>query len=131
MRSPLNPRLRPYFRTVDLDEELITILRVRNVLDREIFSDLKMNEERFRETTASACGVDNTNFEHKLETAKLVKAWRTSSLQAEVKSKVDAVQKAHGEPIQMLSEDWACLMRQLKEKSDATFVHRKLPAQSY
>ena len=75
------------------------------MLDREIFSSLEMNEENFRETIASACGIDNTNFEHKLETAKLVKAWRTSSLQAEV----DAVQKAHGEPILMLAEDWACV----------------------
>ena len=77
MRSPLNPRLRPCFAPLISHEELITILRVRNVLDREIFSSLEMNEEKFRETIASACGIDNTNFEHKLETAKLVKAWRT------------------------------------------------------
>ena len=90
-----------------------------------------MNEETFRDTIASACGIDNTNFENKLEIAKLVKAWRTSSLQAEVKSKVDAVQKAHGEPIQMLSEDWASLMRQFKEKFGRNIHASKLPAQSY
>ena len=77
------------------------------------------------------CGIDNTNFEHKLEIAKLVKAWRTSSLHAEVKSKADAVQKAHGEPIQMLSEDWASLMRQFKEKFGRNIHASKLPAQSY
>ena len=122
--KPLEPAIEALLRTVDLDGELITILRVRNVLDREIFSSLEMNEEKFRETIASVCGIDNTNFEHKLETAKLVKAWRTSSLQAEVKSKVDAVRKAQEEPIQMLSEDSACLMRQLNENLDATFMHR-------
>ena len=129
--KPLEPAFEALLRTVDLDEELITILRVRNVLDREIFSSLEMNEENFRDTIASACGIDNTNFEHKLEIAKLVKAWRTSSLQAEGKSKVDAVQKAHGEPIQMLSEDWAILMRQFKEKIGRNIHASKLPAQSY
>ena len=74
--KPLEPAFEALLRTVDLDEELITILRVRNVLDREISSSLEMNEEKFRETIASACGIDNTNFEHKLETAKLVKAWQ-------------------------------------------------------
>ena len=102
--KPLEPAFEALLRTVDLDEELITILRVRNVLDREIFSSLQMNEETFRETMAFACGIDNTNFEHKLEIAKLVKAWRTSSLQAEVKSKVDAVQKAHEKQIQVSLE---------------------------
>ena len=129
--KPLETAFEALLRTVDLDEELITILRVRNVHDREIFSSLEMNEEKFRDTIASACGIDNTNFEHKLEIAKLVKAWRTSSLQAEVKSKVDAVQKAHGEPIQMLSEDWASLMRQFKEKIGRNIHASKLPAQSY
>ena len=81
--KPLEPAFVAFLRTVDLDEKLITILHVRNVLDREIFSSLEMNEEKFRDTIASACGIDNTNFEHKLEIAKLVKAWRTSSLQAE------------------------------------------------
>ena len=121
--KPLEPAFEALLRTVDLDEELITNLRVRNVLDREIFSSLEMNEENFRETIASSCGIDNTNFEHKLETAKLVKAWRTSSLQAEVKSKVDAVQKAHGEP--------ACLIRQFKERFGRNIHASKLPAQSY
>ena len=92
------------------------------MLDREIFSSLEMNV---------ACGIDNTNFEHKLETAKLVEAWRTSSLQAEVKSKDDAVQKAHGKPIQKLSEDWACLRRQFKERFGRNIHAWNLPAQSY
>ena len=64
--KPLEPAFEALLRTVDLDGELITILRVRNVLDREIFSSLEMNEGKIRETIASACGIDNTNFEHKL-----------------------------------------------------------------
>ena len=52
--KPLEPAFEALLRTVDLDEELITILRVRNVLDREIFSSLEMNEEKFRDTIASA-----------------------------------------------------------------------------
>ena len=64
--KPLEPAFEALLRTVDLDEEeLITILRVRNVLDREIFSSLEMNEEKFRETIPFACGIENTNFEHK------------------------------------------------------------------
>ena len=44
--KPLEPAFEALLRTVDLDEELIAILRVRNVLDREIFSSLEMNEEK-------------------------------------------------------------------------------------
>ena len=52
--KPLEPAFEALLRTVDLDEELITNLRVRNVLDREIFSSFEMNEENFRETIASS-----------------------------------------------------------------------------
>ena len=127
----LEPAFEALLRAVDLSEELIMILRIRNVLDREIFSSIETNEEKFRDTMVSACGIDTSNFDHKIEVAKLVKAWRSASLQAETKAKVDAIQKAHGEPVQMLSEDWASLMRQFKEKFGRHIHSSKLPAQSY
>ena len=83
----LEPAFEALLRSVDLAEDLITVLRVRKVTDRERFSSLEQNKDKFRETILSACGINNTIFEHKLETAKLVKAWRTASLQAQTKAK--------------------------------------------
>ena len=43
---------------------------------------------------------------------------------------MDAVQKAHGEPVQLLSEDWASLLRAFKKKYGKQHPS-KLPGQSY
>ena len=60
----LEPAFEALLRAVDLSEELIMILRIRNVLDREIFSSIETNEEKFRDTMVSACGIDPSKLQN-------------------------------------------------------------------
>ena len=59
------------------------------------------------------------------------KTWNQAKLQSEAKQKVDAVTRAHGEPITMLACDWVSLMNQFKSKYIMQIHETRLPAQSY
>ena len=112
----LEPALEALLRSADLHENLINLFRFRKILDRQLFVALDANEAAIMKTLAKAFQLDSEEFEDKLELAKISKAWSTAKVQADTKRKVDAVQKAHGEPVQLVSEDWASLMRQVKKK---------------
>ena len=70
-------------------------------------------------------------FSHSREMAKMVKAWNSAKVQAEVKTKVDAVAKAHGEPISMLKCDWVSLMTRFGDQHGDSIHETRPPAQSY
>ena len=112
----LEPALEALLRSADLHENLINLFRFRKILDRQLFVALDENETAILRTLAKAFQLDTDEFEDKLELSKISKAWSTAKVQSDTKRKVDAVQKAHGEPVQLLSEDWASLMRQFKKK---------------
>ena len=59
------------------------------------------------------------------------KVWNQAKLQAEAKQKVDAVARAHGEPVTMLSCDWVSLMNQLKQKYGQHIHESRLPSQTH
>ena len=112
----LEPALEALLRSADLHENLINLFRFRKILDRQLFVALDADETAIVNTLAKVFQLDTDEFEDKLELAKISKAWSTAKVQADAKRKVDAVQKAQGEPVQLLSEDWASLMRQFKKK---------------
>ena len=130
----LEPALEALLRSADLHEHLINLYRFRKILDRQLFVALDADEAAIMKTLAKAFQLDSEEFEDKLELAKISKAWSTAKVQADTKRKVDAVQKAHGEPVQqpvqLLSKDWASLMRQFKKKYGKMHPS-KLPGQSY
>ena len=126
----LEPALEALLRSADLHENLINLFRFRKILDRQLFVALDENETAIVRTLAKAFQLDTDEFEDKLELAKISKAWSTAKVQSDTKRKVDAVQKAHGEPVQLLSEDWASLMRQFKKKYGKQHPS-KLLGQSY
>ena len=126
----LEPALEALLRSADLDENLISLFRFQKILDRQLFVALDADEAAIMKTLAKAFQLDSEEFEDKLELAKISKAWSTAKVQSDTKRKVDAVQKARGEPVQLLSEDWASLMRQFKKKYGKQHPS-KLPGQSY
>ena len=93
-------------------------------------ADLNENETAIVRTLAKAFQLDTDEFEDKLELTKIFKAWSTAKVQSDTKRKVDAVQKAHGEPVMLLSEDWASLIRQFEKKYGKQHPS-KLLGQSY
>ena len=98
--------------------EIITAFRCQKVTDQQLFASMdeiavelkKICNEMFRLDT------EKYGFPHKREWSKIHKAWLQSKVTAEVKVKVDAVTRAHGQPIQFLSSDWASLVVQFKQR---------------
>ena len=106
--------------------------RVQDILDREVFVSLHHTVEGFKEAVTAGLGVNPAvGFSHSREMAKLVKAWNSAKVQAEVKTRVDAVAKAHGEPISMLKCDWISLMARFGDQHGENVHESRLPAQSY
>ena len=60
----------------------------------------------------------------------MVKAWNSAKIQADIKTKVDAVAKAHGEPVSMLKCDWISLMTRFGDQHGDNIHESRLPAQS-
>ena len=106
--------------------------RVQDILDREVFVSLHHTVEGFKEAVTAGLGINPAvGFSHSREMAKMVKAWHSAKVQAEVKTKVDAVAKAHGEPISMLKCDWISLMTRFGDQHGENVHESRLPAQSY
>ena len=106
----LDPSQEALLREVNLNEELIMAFRVQEIHDRGLFVALDTSEEGLRKTAEQAFGVDpSKGFVHKRELANIVKARQTAKVQNETKVRVDAVVRAHGEPVTMLHPDWLAL----------------------
>ena len=120
---PIDLGLENLLRQCDVKEPVIQAFRVRGITDRFLFVALDETTEGLRNTCREALGVDtNLNFEHKLEFAKISKAWSSAKIAAGTKEKIDAVHRAHGEPVQMLEGDWVSLIRAFKVKYGKTFT---------
>ena len=130
--QPLEPAFENLLRSTNVHEDVLNALRMEEILDREMFISLDSTEEGFEKSAKEAFGVDpDKSFAHKKELAKLKKVWNQAKLQSEAKQKVDAVARAHGEPITMLACDWVSLMNQFKSKYGMQIHETRLPAQSY
>ena len=74
------------------------------------------------QAVTAGLGMDPAvGFSHNLEMAKMVKAWNSAKIQAEVKTKVDAVAKAHG----------VSLMTRFGDQYGDNIHETRLLAQSY
>ena len=112
-------------------EEVVMAFRLNEIVDREMFSELDVDEISFRKTMVNF-GVDESkSFAHKRELTKLLKAWKATKIQVETKQKIDAVQRAHGEPVQTLVADWNSMICSFKDKYGSNIHDSRLPAQSY
>ena len=119
-------------RSVSLCEQLITAFRVQDVADRELFVALDTPEESLRETCKEAFGIDSSKgFAHKRELGKIVTAWNNAKVHNDTKLKLDAVARAHGEPVSRLCSDWEDLIFAFKAKFGTHLHDTALPAQSY
>ena len=88
--------------------------------------------EGLTETLKEEFGVDaSQGYAHKRELAELIAAWEESKIQSETKNKVDAVARAHGEPISHVPADWESIMKGFKQKHGANTPEYYFPSQSY
>ena len=72
-------------------------LRVNEITDRALFTDLAQNEQQVKKC-AKAFGIDASEaaeFPHQREMAKLIGAWRQTKAQCEVKTAADSAARAH------------------------------------
>ena len=85
------------------------------------------------ESVREAFGVDTVKYglPHKVGWANIHNAWLASKVNLEVKTRVDAVARAHGQPIQYLTKDWASTLFQFKTQYGLNIHEAKLPSQSY
>ena len=128
--QPLEPAFENLLGTANLHEGVIIELGMEEILDREMFVALDSTEEGLAKSAREEFVVDpDISFAHKKELAKLKIAWNKAKLPADAKQKVDAVAKAHGEPITMLTCDWT--LNQSKQKYGMHIHQARLPGQSY
>ena len=128
---PLEPALKGLLRSQNLHEEVIMAFRCNEVLSRSVFVALDTTIEGLTKTAETfRIKVASGEFVHKREMAKLISAWQQGKVDQDTKQKVDAVCKAHGEPIAMLPEEYESLLVSFA-KIHGKFHDAKLPAQSY
>ena len=116
---PLEPAFEALLRSGNIDEDVIMACRVQDILDREVFVSFHHTVEGFKEAVSAGLGiVPAMGFSHNREMAKMV---------TDIKTKVDAVAKAHGEPVSMLKCDWISLMTRFgRVEAPSTDVLREL-----
>ena len=133
------PQLEPSFektlRAADISEEVIKGFRVRRIKNAATFAAMDTTLEELKDTIREAFGVDTAKYglPHKVEWAKNHNAWLASKVNLEVKTRVDAVARAHGQPIQYLTKDWASILFQFKTQYGLKIrvVRRATPQRSY
>ena len=81
---------------------VITGFRVHKIKTAAIFAAMDTTVDELKETVREAFGVDTAKYglPHKVEWANIHNARLAVKVNQEVKSKVDAVARAHGQPIQ-------------------------------
>ena len=129
----LEPALESLLRSLKVHDSVIESMRVNEITEKGIFTDLAQDEEKLRKC-AAAFGIDQSDsadFAHQREMAKLIGAWRQSKALYEVKTSADAAAKAHGEPVTILAVDWNSLMEKFKSRYGPDLCEEDLPAQTY
>ena len=114
------PQLEPSFemtlRAADISEEVITGFRVHRMKNAANFAAMDTTPEEPKDTVRDAFGVDTTKYglPHKVEWANIHNAWLAAKVNLEVETRVDAIARAHKQPIQDLTRDWASMLFQFK-----------------
>ena len=130
--SDLEPAIENLLRTLNVDEALITALKIHMINDRETFVGLDDTEAGFK-NIAPELGIDlvNGGLAHKREMSRLISAWKQARVASEAKHEVDAVAKAHGVPTTLLPEDWMSMMLAFRTQFGKRIPDEKLLAQPY
>ena len=97
------------------------------------FAAMDTTPKELEDTVREAFGVDIAKYglPHKVEWANIHNAWLAAKVNHEVKTRVDAVAQAHGQPIQYPTKDWASMLFQFKTQYVLNIHEVKLPSQSY
>ena len=130
----VEPAFEHLLRDVGLDESTICALRQRRINDRETFTGLADSPEELR-SIASEIGIRlrrGGRMPHKREYSKVLMAWKRTKAQVEFKTRTEALQRQHGEPVRMLPEDWTFVIVKCKSKNGTNLQEEEeLPAQAY
>ena len=130
----LDPSLEAVLRSHGVHDEIIMNFRCNDVLSQAVFVALDSSEEGLRSVAKDAFGIDLSTeggFIHKREMAKVIASWKESRIQSETKTKVDAVARAHGEPVSYLPSEWVKILKTFKDKYGQRIPEYYLPAQCY
>ena len=132
------PQLEPSFdmtlRAADISEEVVTGFRIHRIKNAATCTAMGTTPEELKDTVREAFGVETAKhgLPHKVEWANIHNPWLAAKSNLEVKTRVDeAVARAHGQPIQYLTKDWASMLFQFKTQSGLNIQEAKLPSQSY
>ena len=128
----LEPAFESMLRQAEVCEDVIMAIRLQEITSRQLFVALDRTEEGFCDTCKEAFHVDpSLGFKHKRELGRLVMVWNTAKVQRDTKVQIEAVHKAHGEPISMVTADWVSLLRTFRAKYGNNIHPSRLPAQTY
>ena len=129
--EPFEPALEQLLRKALLCEELICIIQVQGMNDRETFTALASSIPEFRAAAKDLFGVDIAKGPtNRLMQFRIVKAWNATKHHSEAQLRVDSNASAHGEAIIMPSAGWMSLVDQFRLKYGAHLHDNCLPSQS-
>ena len=124
----LEPAFESMLRQAEVCEDVIMAIRLQEITSRQLFVALDRTEEGFCDTCKEAFHVDpSLGFKHKRELGRLVMVWNTAKVQRDTKVQIEAVHKAHGEPISMVTADWVSLLRTFRAKYGNNIHPSRLP----
>ena len=128
----LEPSLEGLLLSANVKPQIIDAFRVQEITSVNLMVALDSTEEGFMKTCKQAFEIDTEagDFAHKREWAKLNMVWKQARITCDTKDRVDAVKRAHGEPVSFLTADWVSLLRQFKQQR-GKIQDSELPAQSY
>ena len=117
------PRLEPSLEglllsAANVKPQIIDAFRVQEVTSVNLMVALDSTEEGFMKTCKQAFGIDTEtgDFAHKREWAKLHMVRKQARITCDTKDRVDAVKRAHGELVSLLTADWVSLLREFKKQ---------------
>ena len=112
----LEPSLEGLLLSANVKPQIIDAFRVQEITSVNLMVALDSTEEGFMKTCKQAFEIDTESgdFAHKREWAKLNMVWKQARITCDTKDRVDAVKRAHGEPVSFLTADWVSLLRQFR-----------------
>ena len=125
----LEPSLEGLLLSANVLPQITSAFSVQQITSINLMVRLDSTEECFMK---QVFGIDteSNDFAHKREWAKLNMVWQQAKLSCDTTERVDAVKRAHGEPVAFLTADWTSLLREFKQQR-GKIQDNELPAQSY
>ena len=127
--SPLDPSLHHLLRDAKVDSATILAPSRCQITGRKTFAALDDTVEGLK-TLAVGIGIDLSEggMRHKRDFARITKAWKKAKTQANINTR-EALQKHHGEHIEILPENWTSGTFQFRKKYGNDLRDEELPSQ--